>query len=364
MKILFFIDGLNGGGKERRLIELMKALIINTETKCELALMDSSVHYKEVFDLNINIHYLIRKTKKDFRVVQKLYRLCKEIKPDILHCWDGMTAIYSVPVCKALGIPLVNGMVTNAPQEPTLFNANYRRAKLTFPFSAHIVGNSQSGNLAYKASSKKSSVIYNGFNFARTENLTDTVIIRDQTEIKTQFVVGMVASFSKSKDYKTYFLAAREVLNVRNDVTFLAIGTGTDSNKAKELIAGDYQKYFRLLGKISDVESYVNVMDICVLSTFTEGISNSILEYMALGKPVIATSGGGTNEIIEDTKTGFLIDAESPDQLSEKIMLLLDDKNLRNVQGNEGQKRIREFFSIDSMRDKYVSIYKSLIQEQ
>ena len=53
-------------------------------------------------------------------------------------------------------------------------------------------------------------------------------------------------------------------------------------------------------------------MDICLLSTFTEGISNSIMEYMALGKPVIATDGGGTKEIVDDGETGFLIGQSDP----------------------------------------------------
>ena len=360
MKILFFIDCLPAGGKERRLIELMKVLSLNPYIQFELAVMDHSIHYKEVFDLNINIHYLIRKTKKDIRIVPKLFSLCKTIKPDIIHCWDGMTAIYSIPVCKILGIRLINGMVTNTPQKQNVFNSNWLRARLTFPFSDCIVGNSQAGILAYQVPRKKSIVIHNGFNFSRTENIVDTSIIRKQVNINTKFVIGMVASFSKSKDYKTYFEAAQKLLDLRTDVTFLAIGSKTDSEISNSMIEDSKQKYFKLLGKQNDVESYVNIMDICVLSTFTEGISNSILEYMALGKPVIATSGGGTNEIIENNITGFLVDASNPEQLLDKILLLLNDEDLRLKLGNAGKERIKVDFSINTMLDKYLTVYKSL----
>ena len=72
-----------------------------------------------------------------------------------------------------------------------------------------------------------------------------------------------------------------------------------------------------MLGIRSGIESLISAMDICVLSTFTEGISNSILEYMALEKPVIATAGGGTNEIVIDNKTGFLIKQSNPEELAE-----------------------------------------------
>src|SRR5690242_12071990 len=99
MKILFFIDCFVAGGKERRLTELMEALKRLPGVEFELAVMDREIHYKEVLDLGINVHYLIRKTKKDLSVFKKLYKLCKSLKPDILHCWDSMTAVYSVPVC-------------------------------------------------------------------------------------------------------------------------------------------------------------------------------------------------------------------------------------------------------------------------
>ena len=103
-------------------------------------------------------------------------------------------------------------------------------------------------------------------------------------------------------------------------------------------------------------------MDICVLSTFTEGISNSILEYMALGKPVIATSGGGTNEIVADLKTGFLIGTSNPEELAEKIELLLDNVKLREGMGLAGKEWIVKYFSIDLMINKYINLYNDLLK--
>jgi len=100
MKILFFTETLFCGGKERRLTELMKVLKLRQECEFELAVMDNEIHYKEVLDLNIPIHYLIRETKKDLSIFTMFFKLCKDYHPDIVHCWDTMTAIYSVPVCK------------------------------------------------------------------------------------------------------------------------------------------------------------------------------------------------------------------------------------------------------------------------
>jgi len=361
MKILFYIDSLGSAGKERRLVELMKAIKASREIEFELATMSRLIHYREVFDLNIKIHYLVRETKKDFSVFYRLYKLCKIMRPDLIHCWDSMTAVYSVPVCKVLHIPLINGMVTNSPLRWNIFNTNLLRSKLTFPFSNYIVGNSKAGILAYRAPSERSYIIHNGFDFNRINNIIEKKIILKELNIKTKFVVGMVASFSKAKDYKTFLSAAQTILKQRTDVTFVAIGYQTDSIIIKSLIETKWSQYFKFLGIKTDIESYINAMDICVLSTFSEGISNSILEYMALGKPVVATEGGGTNEILIDNQTGFLVKTSDSKDLSEKIQMLLQNENLRINMGNSGKKCIQEKFSIDKMTNKYISLYKEVI---
>lgn len=359
MKLLFCIDCLTAGGKERRLSELIKFLTLKEDMQVELIIMRKDVHYKEVFELGIKIHYLIRKTKKDISVFNKFYNICKVYRPDIVHAWDSMTTIYAIPACQLLNIKFINGIIVNAPQKNKLFDTNWIRAKLTFPFSNIIIGNSKAGMAAYGAPKRKSHFIYNGFNFDRINNIIPEQAIRENLKIKTKYLVGMVATFSEYKDYKTYFNAAQLVLSKRNDITFLAIGGKTDSDEARSCVSDKYADHFRYLGMRSDVESLVSAMDICILSTFSEGISNSILEYMALGKPVIATSGGGTVEIVEDQKTGFLIGLSNPDELAEKIEILLNDEELRNKMGLAGKERIRDFFSIEKMVEKYIAICKN-----
>src|SRR6185312_3027472 len=145
MKILFFINGIYLGGKERRLVELMKQIHLQQQFEFELAVMDSEINYQQILDLKIKIHYLIRKSKKDLSVLRQLYSLCKGFKPDIIHCWDGMTAVYSIPVCKLLHIKLVNGMVVNCPSRDKFFNKRFLHSKLSFPFSDIIIGNSKAG---------------------------------------------------------------------------------------------------------------------------------------------------------------------------------------------------------------------------
>jgi glycosyltransferase involved in cell wall biosynthesis len=362
MKILFFIDSLHSGGKERRLTELMKALASKSGMDFRLVVMNKEIHYKEVLNLNIKIHYLIRKTKKDISIFNDFYKICREFQPDIIHAWNSMTVLYSIPASILLRIKLINGMVANAPLHNNMFNKNWLRAKLTFPFCDLIIANSKAGLKAYPSAIKKSAVVYNGYDFKRNERLISKQTIRKELDISTKFIVGMVASFSKAKDYKTFFKAAGIVLEKRDDVTFLAVGNDTDSLACRQLAESFVKKQFlRLLGKKSNIESYINVTDICVLATFSEGISNSIMEYMALAKPVIATDGGGTVEIVKDKITGYLIKVSDPTELASKIEVLLDSSALRQEFGDLGEERIRTFFSIESMVNKYIHFYNSIL---
>ena len=361
MKILFFIDSLGPGGKERRLTELMKMLKERSDIGFELIIMNRDIHYKEVLDMNITIHYIIRYMKKDAFVFRKLYSICKKSKANIIHCWDGMTAIYAIPVTMLLKMKLVNGMITDAPDPKDRLNKSFRRGMLTFPFSSLIISNSQAGLMSYGAPAKKSLCIHNGFNFDRIRNITDAAAIRERLNIHARFVVGMVASFSHLKDYPTYFKAAQLILEKRKDVIFLAIGNKTNSEEARKHIKKEYENNFLLLGTQDDTESLINAMDVCVLSTFTEGISNSILEYMSLGKPVVASRGGGTDEIIQENVTGFLVPVASPGELAEKIETLLNGDQLRDSFGKAGRNRIENEFSIAKMVQEYIMAYQKIL---
>jgi glycosyltransferase involved in cell wall biosynthesis len=360
LKILFVIDTLGSGGKERRLSELIRALQPYQGIEFELVVMSNDIHYSEILNQGLNIHRIIRVTAKDPTVFRRLYILIRDYKPDIVHCWDSMTAVYTAPVCRLLRCRLVNGMVINCPEGQNIFNKHWLRARFTFPISDFIVGNSKAGLIAYRAPKNKSIVVYNGFDFSRTQNLTPLTSIRKELNITSNYTVGMVANFRNHKDYPTYFNAAQLLLDKGKDITFLAIGTDTDSSYCKNLIKKANLNHFRLIGKKTGVESYINAMDVCVLSTFTEGISNSILEYMALGKPVVATRGGGTVELVKENETGFLVDQHNPLELAVKIEILLENPVLQESMGKAGKEHIKSEFSIEQMVQSYLNLYLML----
>lgn len=372
MRILFFIDGLIAGGKQRRLVELMKGIKSKSDIEFEIVVMSNDIHYRQVIDLGIKIHYLVRSKKNDFGVFRKFYKICKAYEPDIVHCWDSLTASIAVPSCKLLHIKLVNGLVVDTPVKQTIFDKFWLRARLTFLFSNIVIGNSKAGLKAYKAPVSRSLCIYNGMDLHRFTNLKDPSLIRKEIFGEADsygiIVIGMVAAFEDRKDYETLIRSAKKLISSEPNIRFVLVGNGPTFEKIKNEVSVSLLDKIIFLGKRSDVESIVNIFDIGVLLTNSkvhgEGISNSVIEYMALSKPVIATRGGGTNEVVIDEKNGYLIDPDNEDQLIEKIRILLADKSMMVHFGETGGYMAREKFDLKIMTNRYLEMYDTIIKNK
>jgi len=362
MRILFFIESLNSGGKERRLVELIKGLSSDSSNKMEIALIREGIHYEDIFSVDIKIHNTFRKknVKKDSSIFFKFYKIARKFKPDIIHVWSNINAIYALPTVVLLRIPMINSQITNAtPQESRSILSH----RLTFPFSKVIAANTYAGIEAYKVPKNKSIVIYNGFDFDRINSLDSNSSIRKRFNIHTKYVVGMVANFTFKKDYKTYIDSANIILRNNKDITFLCVGSG-NSDKYKKIVPDENKDNILFLGKQNQVESIMNICDIGVLLTdgnHNEGISNAILEFSALSKPVIATNGGGTGEIIEHNISGLLILDHSSEELVKGLLDLLKDHRKRIDFGQKANEIVIQKFNIFKMVSEFKNIYKKAL---
>lgn len=365
MKILYFINSLLAGGMERQLVGIIKSLTgPGYNYDVILVLMNKEIHYREIFELPVEIRYVIRKWKKDPSVFVKVYKIFKETQPDFIHTFDSLTSFYATFIASTLNIRLINGSVRDAPNKNVIPFLIRLINFMTFPFADIIVSNSKAGLVSYGVK-KKGDFIYNSFDFERVKNLTESTIIMRKYAVNTDKIVGMVASFSAQKDYETFIKAAQFLLESRSDITFFAVGDGVKLDECKKLVQEKYSNKIIFTGNLDDVESLVNIFDVAVLTSnilcHGEGISNSIMEYMALGKPVIATRGGGTSEIVDDDISGYLIDPFDHEMLAEKISFLADNKANAVMMGSKGKQIIKNDFSVEKMSEAYAKLYESLI---
>jgi len=355
IKILFIIHGLRTGGKERQFIELLKG-INKKDISVKIILLDDVIEYNEFFKLNIS-HKIIG--RNIWRIPFVLFGICKKYKPDIIHSWDKLCTMLSVPTAKLLNIKLIDGSIRYA-APIKLFSKGSIISKINFSFVNIIIANSKAGlkthNLLNKNNAK---YIHNGFDFNRVSFKIDNNI-----KFSTKYIVGMVARFASAKDFKTFIKAGIKMLNLRNDITFVCVGTGPNLFKSKKSVPENMKNGIQFIDSNSNIEEIIKLFDICVLTNNTnghaEGISNSIMEYMALGKPVIATNAGGNKELILDKVSGFLIKPFDINDLIKKMEILLTDRKKRISMGKAGSERIKKNFNLDKMVNSYIDIYKTL----
>jgi glycosyltransferase involved in cell wall biosynthesis len=118
------------------------------------------------------------------------------------------------------------------------------------------------------------------------------------------------------------------------------------------------EKHVVLAGFRPDVLSLHKAFDIFVMSSVTEGLGTSLLDAMAAGKPIVATSTGGIPEVVEDGVTGILVPPRDDAAMAEAIVSLLKDPELRWRMGNAGLSRARERFSAERMVSETLRVYQ------
>jgi glycosyltransferase involved in cell wall biosynthesis len=352
MRILYYTDSLRLGGKERQLVELLKGLK-ERDIDVLLVCMDQGEFYEpDVKALSIPMKYLLRKLRWDPSVIGRLYKLVREFDPDVIHTNSMMSSAYALPVAKLLGIPLINGSIRNCFQNPSL---RWKVERAILSLSDFRIANSMAGlrSRGLSPDSHRNIVIHNGFDLSRS-NATE---IRDTAPTSGLPRVGMIAEFRPDKDFKTFLLAARMLLHNRHDVRFVTVGDGETLADMKMLMADEEDKV-QFLGRRRDVERIISSFSVGVLASFTEGISNSVMEYMAMEKPVVVTDCRGSRELVLEGKTGFLVPPMDYAAMADRIAYLLANTCEARKMGEAGRKHIEENFSLNAMVDKTIEVYE------
>jgi glycosyltransferase involved in cell wall biosynthesis len=362
LRVLLCIDALGVGGKERQAVELIKGLTRHPDLESHvICLATDDFYLDQLTGATISVAFATRHMRWDMGLFFRLYRLIRQHQPHVIHTNGLISSFYTLPLARLLGIPLINGSIRNAFDRGDL---RWRVERLLARMSDYRVANSFAGlrSRGFAPSEARNVVIYNGFDFGRVASFATTEIPRRDPGHGLLKTVGMVAEFNRFKDYPTFIQTARRLSTKRSDVRFLAVGSGQTLPAGKELAAGVDAITF--LGEQKNVEPIVAAFDIGVLATFTEGISNSIMEYMAFRKPVVATDGGGTRELVVDGETGFLVPPKQPDVLAARIDYLLDHPDIARQMGEAGEARLRRKFSTDTMVDQTIRLYERAVAER
>ena len=173
-------------------------------------------------------------------------------------------------------------------------------------------------------------------------------------------VVGTVGRLDPVKDHATLVRAFAAIAQ-QMPALLLIVGDGPCRPELERLVGSlGLDRHVRLLGELGDVRVALDAMDLFVLPSFAEGISNTLLEAMAMALPVVATRVGGNPELVEDAVNGTHVPRRDADSLTAAITRYLDDDQLRAVHGKSGRERAVERFSLERMTTAYTTVYRDL----
>jgi L-malate glycosyltransferase len=175
---------------------------------------------------------------------------------------------------------------------------------------------------------------------------------------------GTVGRFVPVKCYPVLLEASRLIFDKIPNSYLVLVGDGPLHEQLVRL-ARDYKIHnrVRFLGWRSDVPEILNALDVYVLASESEGMSNTILEAMACGLPVVATAVGGNVELV-DRAGGVLVPPYNPKSLADTVSLLLSDPARRETMGSLARRRVEEHFSLEMMAENYARVYLDVVSRR
>lgn len=353
IRVLHIIDELRRGGKERQFVELLRGIGKDEFEIFTISFLPRPDGYDEfVKEHSKDFRYFERRFRWDIFLVFKLIRYCRENEIDLIYVWDGMTAFYGLIAALFVKAKFINGSIRD-----TDARKSYRHIikRILLKLSKFIVANSKAGLTVYDVQDK-GKVIYNGL------DLTRFTAARKVNKI---FTIGIVANLTDYKDYYTFF-DAMALLKERGKVfTVKVVGWGK--------LAEEYKRYSEqkglsgiidFIGRVSNSEEFIAGFDVGILSSYAEkgeGLSNSVIEYMAMGVPPVITDIGAAREIITPGKTGFVFAPGDAGQLANHIEYLMDSPVVAAIMGAEARKFVEERFSFATYIRETESYYREVL---
>lgn len=207
----------------------------------------------------------------------------------------------------------------------------------------------------------KIEIIYNFLDldmFKKEDNQT-VEKVKESLEISNgRPIITMVANLRGVKGIDVFLKSARLVLNKVPEANIIIAGEGPERKRLEDLCSQlKLNSSVKLLGTVSNIIPLLKSSDIGVLSSYSESLSNSIIEYMAAGLPVVCTDVGGNRELVQDGINGFHVPPGDPQRLAEAIIKLINYPELRIKMGGESLSLSRKLFNFNRTLSEYENLY-------
>ncbi len=364
IKVMHVMQNLEIGGLENGVVNLVNRIDRN-EFDVSICCLRGFGCLKERVSSGVKIININEKTGFQLSTVFKIASLCRREAIDVIHTHGWAGGYFSGVIGAKLSfVPVIlNG------EHGTMYFERPLRA-LAQKLLARIVD----GIVPVCGDLKKnviSNFKINGRKVFPVINGVDTEKFRPDSGLKRscrkelgigshEFVIGSVGRLVPVKDYSTLIRAVPAVIGKVAKARLLLVGDGVMRRELEALaVSLGVRERVIFAGAQKNIPGLLNVMDIFVLPSVSEGLSNTILEAMSTGVPVVATNVGGNTEIVLNNETGVLTPVGDGARLSEEIVLM-SQENRRVAMGIKARNRIIECFSIQRMVSDYEKLYQTL----
>jgi L-malate glycosyltransferase len=369
--ILQIVHGFIEGGSERQMIQMASLLHHSGDFEVHVAsLSTGGVLRSEIERLQIPVIDFPLTSFYDASMVQQTRRFVSYLKQHqikIVHSHDFYSNIFGMTGASLAG---VRGRIASKRETTGTRSVAQRTAERgAFKLAHAVVANAGAVKehlIGLGVPNDKIVVIYNGLDLTRFHLNGDASEGLERLNLETlrgRPVVTMVANFEyRVKDHPMLLRAAQRVKTEVPEAMFVIAGEG-ELRAETEKLAGELglTETCLFIGRCASVPDLLAASDVCVLSSQAEGFSNSILEYMAAGRAVVATNVGGASEAIVEGETGHLVNAGDDRAMAERLISLLRDADKRRAMGINGRRRIEERFSTENRLKSTIALYNKYL---
>jgi glycosyltransferase involved in cell wall biosynthesis len=369
IKIVFIIGSLNIGGTEKHLLNLINNFD-KKEFSIHLHLLNEKGTMFSKMNKDVKVYYPKKTISTKFFHLINFFRTfirIKLAKPDIIHCFLPQSYVFG----GVIGLLLNHKNVIMSRRSLNNYQRKYKIIplrkieKLLHKYSKIILANSKavySELIDEGVKKEKLKLIYNGV-ILRNKEKVNIRNLKKELGLKSSkdFIFSSIANLIPYKNQIIIIKAAEMLLKITNKFIIIFVGSGTVqyTNFLKmEIKKRKLNNNVLLLKQSMDVDKYFYISDVGISSSLEEGFSNTILEYLNFGKPVIATNVGGNVDIISK-KNGILIESNNHQQMFEAMKRMIINKNdLKKFK--DGAKNEVKKYCFEKMIKNYKNVYKNI----
>lgn len=338
-----------------------RPLVVQLAPRGAVPLADGTLGSARVFHLPTGKFF----APSGIRQVLRIARLAREERVDIIQTFFEKAEVMGWLARRLAGVPVwVTSRRDLGFKRKPVYDRIFRKSSRSCDSLVAVcraVKDETAGREGFPAG--KIEVIYNAMEDATLAGGASPAPSREELGLPAEgCLVGMVANFNFEIKGHRYFLeAAARVARDRSDVRFILVGDGVlradCERQARDL---GLAERIHFLGKRGDVPAILAHLDVSVLCSTSEGLSNVIMESMAVGRPVVATRVGGNPELVQDGVTGLVVPPADSAALAEAVGALLDDPARAMAMGAAARRVAEERFSVRAMVGAHEKLYARL----